>query len=55
MVKNTKYEILSDKMLLKEISILWNNTDRREQLISIIMEYFEGERGQKIIDAIKRI
>jgi len=47
--------ILSDKVFMKEISILWNNTNRRGQLISIIKEYFGEERGHKIINTIKRI
>lgn len=46
---------ISNEMLLKEISILWNNTDRRSQLINIINSYFGELRGKKIIDAIKRI
>ena len=36
--------ILTDKIFMKEISILWNNTNRRGQFISIIKEYF----GEKI-------
>ena len=48
-------EILSDEVLIKEISILWNNTSKREQLISIIKEYFGVKKGQKIINTIKRI
>lgn len=46
---------LSNEVLLKEISILWNNTNRRGQLISIIEGYFGGIRSRRIIDAIKRI
>ncbi len=48
-------EKIDNKILLKEISILWNNTNRRGQLISIIKDYFGEERSQRIFDAIKRI
>ncbi len=53
--KDYKFCNLSNKTLLKEISILWNNTDRRGQLISIIEGYFGDIRSRRIIDAIKRI
>ena len=46
---------ISNETLLKEISILWNNTRRRGQLISIINQYFGELRGRRIINAIKRI
>lgn len=48
-------KILTDKMLLKEISIFWNNSDDRSKFASMIKRYFGEERYIKIIDTIKRI
>ena len=53
--KDCKICNITNEMLLKEISILWNNSNRRGQFINIVKEYFGEMRATRIFNAIKRI
>lgn len=53
--KTCKICNISNKMLLKEINILWNSPSEGYKLENMIRKFFGELRGKKIINAIKSI